>query len=324
MNDAPAAPIVERVRTVADKRVGLDDLAALVKDGDVVAVGGGLSSREPMAILRAVLRRNARNLRVVGSAHGIDIDMLCGAGAVSCTSESYVGFEQDFGIAPNYRRSCESGEVRVDDSCCYTVVQQLRAAVMGLPFMPIRSARGTGFPTLHPEYKSMICPYTGEELLLVPALIPDVAILHAQYGDQQGNLRIEGPPVLDRLFAKASRIVIASVEKIVSTERLVELGGITVPYFYLAAVAEAPMGAHPTACYPFYAYDRPHTASYYEAARGGAERFEADYLKPFVHDCPDHEAYRRRIGGEETRRRLASWATGTDAWMSLYRERVDA
>ena len=112
----------------------------MVKDGDVVAVGGGLSSREPMAILRALLRRKARDLRVVGSAHGIDIDMLCGGSAVSCSSESYVGFEQDFGIAPNYRRACEAGQVRVDDSCCYTVVQQLRAAVMGLPFMIIRSA----------------------------------------------------------------------------------------------------------------------------------------------------------------------------------------
>jgi glutaconate CoA-transferase subunit A len=324
MNDAPATPIVERVRTVADKRVGLDDLAAMVKDGDVVAVGGGLSSREPMAILRAMLRRKVRDLRVVGSAHGIDIDLLCGAGAVSCSSESYVGFEQDFGIAPNYRRACEAGDVRVDDSCCYTVVQQLRAAVMGLPFMPIRSARGTGFPALHPEYKMMTCPYTGEELLLVPALQPDVAILHAQYGDQQGNLRIEGPPVLDRLFAKASRLVIASVEKIVSTKRLVELGGITIPYFYVAALSEVAMGAHPTACYPFYAYDRQHTARYYEAARGGAERFAADYLKPFVQDCADHDSYLRLIGGEETSRRLASWAEGNDAWMSLYRERVDA
>jgi glutaconate CoA-transferase subunit A len=324
MNDAPATPIVKRVRTVADKRVGLDDLAAMVKDGDVVAVGGGLSSREPMAILRAMLRRKVRGLHVVGSAHGIDIDLLCGAGAVSCSSESYVGFEQDFGIAPNYRRACEAGDVRVDDSCCYTVVQQLRAAVMGLPFMPIRSARGTGFPALHPEYKMMTCPYTGEELLLVPALQPDVAILHAQYGDQQGNLRIEGPPVLDRLFAKASRLVIASVEKIVSTKRLVELGGITIPYFYVAALSEVAMGAHPTACYPFYAYDRQHTARYYEAARGGAERFAADYLKPFVQDCADHDSYRRLIGGEETSRRLASWAEGNDAWMSLYRERVDA
>jgi glutaconate CoA-transferase subunit A len=312
------------IHAAADKRTGLEDLAAMVKDGDIIAVGGGLSSREPMAVLRAMLRRNIRDLRVVGSAHGIDIDMLCGSGAVSCSSESYVGFEQDFGIAPNYRRACETGEVRVDDSCCYTVVQQLRAAVMGLPFMPIRSARGTGFPVLHPEYKAMICPYTGEELLLVPALTPDVAVLHAQYGDAQGNLRIEGPPVLDGLFAKAARTVIASVEQIVPTERLVELGGVTIPYFYVAAVAEVPLGAHPTACYPFYSYDRPHTARYYEAARGGAARFATDYLEPFVHGCSDHGSYRERIGGEATLRRLASWAEGTDAWMSLYRDEVPA
>jgi glutaconate CoA-transferase, subunit A len=312
------------VWTNADKRGGLEDLAGAVKDGHVVAVGGGLSSRVPMAILRALLRRNVRDLSVVGSAHGIDIDLLCGAGAVSCTSESYVGFEQDFGIAPNYRRACEAGEVRIDDSCCYTVVQQLRAAVAGLPFMPMRSARGTSFPGLHPEYKTMTCPYTGEELLLVPALTPDVAILHAQYGDAQGNLRIEGPPVLDPLFAKASRMVIASVEEIVPTERLVELGGITIPYFYVTAVAEVQMGAHPTACYPFYAYDRPHTAAYYAAARGGAERFNADYLQPFVFGCTDHASYLQRTGGDETRRRLATWSAGTEAWMSLYREEAMA
>lgn len=308
------------VWTNADKRLGLDELAGAVKDGQVVAVGGGLSSRVPMAILRAVLRRKVGNLTVAGSAHGIDIDLLCGAGAVSCTSESYVGFEQDFGIAPNYRRACEAGEVRIDDSCCYTVVQQLRAAAAGLPFMPMRSARGTSFPGLHPEYKTMICPYTGEELLLVPALIPDIAILHAQYGDAQGNLRIEGPPVLDPLFAKASRMVIASVEQIVPTERLVELGGITIPYFYVSALAEVPMGAHPTACYPLYAYDRPHTAAYYAAARDGAESFTTNYLEPFVFGCADHASYLRRIGGDETRRHLATWSAGTEAWMSLYRE----
>lgn len=313
-----------RVQTVENKQVGLDDLAGMVKDGDILAVGGGLSSREPMAILRALLRRGIKQMHVVGSAHGIDIDMLCGAGAVSRSSESYVGFEVDFGIAPNYRRSCESGQVRVDDSCCYTVVQQLRASVMGLPFMPMRSVRGTDFPTLHPEYKTMICPYTGDELLLVPQITPDVAILHAQYGDAQGNLRIEGPPVLDRLFAKASRLVIASVEQIVPTERLVELGGITIPYFYVAALAEVPMGAHPTACYPFYAYDRPHTSRYYAAARGGAEKFAADYLRHFVHDCPDHTSYLDRIGGETTLKHLASWTLGTENWKSLYSEEVTA
>lgn len=318
------SPAGDPVWTAPDKRTSLEDLAAMVDDGATVAVGGGLSSREPMAVLRAMLRRGARGLRVVGSAHGIDIDLLCGGGAVSCCSESYVGFEQDFGIAPNYRRACEAGDVQVDDSCCYTLVQQLRAAIMGLPFLPIRSVRGTGIAGLHPEYRTMTCPYTGEELLLVPAIAPDIAILHAQYGDAQGNLRIEGPPVADVLFAKASRRVIASVERIVSTEHLVELGGITIPHFYVAALAEVPMGAHPTACYPFYAYDRQHTRLYHDAARGGTEHFAETYLKQFVEECRDHDAYCERVGGEAIRRRLASWSDSTEAWMALYADEVPA
>ena len=84
--------------------------------------------------------------------------------------------------------------------------------------MPLRSLRGTSFPSLHPEYRQMICPFTGEELLLVPAIEPDVALIHAQYGDKSGNLVIQGPPVADILFAKASRVVLATVEKIVSQQ----------------------------------------------------------------------------------------------------------
>lgn len=80
------------------------------------------------------------------------------------------------------------------------------------------------------------------------------------------------------------------------------------------------MGAHPTACYPFYAYDRPHTARYYAAARGGGERFAADYLKPYVHDCGDLASYRERVGGDETLRRLGAWAASPESWMALYRE----
>jgi len=304
--------------TNPDKRTTLDDLASHVRDGAVVAVGGGLSSREPMALLRAIMRRGVTGLTVVGSAHGIDIDLLSAGGALARSSESYVGFEQDFGLAPNYRRALESGAVKVDDSCCYTLVQQLRAAIQGLPFMPLRSVRGTSFPSLHPEYRQMICPFTGEELLLVPAIEPDVALIHAQYGDAKGNLVIQGPPVADLLFAKASRAVLTTVEEIVPTERLSELGGVSIPYFYVTALSEAPMGAHPTACYPFYAYDRPHTALYYEAARKGADAFKDEYLGVFVHDAPDHADYLARIGGEATRARLASWREGAEAWKRLY------
>lgn len=308
------------IRTEPEKRRTLDELASMVPDGAVVAVGGGLSSREPMALLRALLRRGVTGLTVVGSAHGIDVDLLCAGGALARSAESYVGFEQDFGLAPNYRRAVESGAVEVADSCCYTLVQQLRAAIQGLPFMPMRSVRGTDFMTLHPEYRLMTCPFTGEELLLVPALEPDVALIHAQYGDEKGNLVIQGPPVADLLFARASKLVLATVEKIVTTQDLQGMPGAVLPYFYVAAICETPMGAHPTACYPFYGYDRPHTTLYHAAARAGAEAFKRNYLDVFVHGAASHDAYLARIGGEATRARLASWANGDDAWMNLYRD----
>jgi glutaconate CoA-transferase subunit A len=207
--------------------------------------------------------------------------------------------------------------VAVRDSCCYTLVQQLRAAIAGLPFMPVRSVRGTGFMQMHPEYRRMTCPFTGEELVLVPALQPDIAILHAQYGDARGNLHIKGPPVADILFAQASKKVIATVERYVSTGRLAELGA-TVPYFYVTAVAQVPYGAHPTACYPLYAYDRRHTAEYYRLASEGAMAFRDGYLQAYVFDCPSHTQYLEAIGGAAVLERLASWGQSPEAWMELY------
>jgi len=305
------------MHTQADKRCDLGELVAHVREGDCLAIGGGLSWREPMAALRELVRQKIGGLRLVGSAHGIDVDLLCGAGLVAVSEESYVGFEQDFGMAPNYRRACESGAVEVRDGCCYTLVQQLRAAIAGLPFMPLRSVRGSGFIGLHPEYKTLTCPFTGEELVLVPALQPDVALLHAQCGDARGNLHIDGPPVADILFAKASKKVIATVERLVSTEEITALG-VTIPYFYVTALTEAPYGAHPTACYPFYAYDRPHTAEYYRLASEGEAVFRERYLQAYVHDCPMHADYLAAIGGDQAIGRLASWQQGADAWMKLY------
>ena len=305
------------MHTASDKRSDLPSLVAQVHPGDCVAIGGGLSSREPMAALRELIRQRTGRLRLVGSAHGIDVDLLCGAGLVAASAESYVGFEQDFGMAPNYRRACETGVVDVRDSCCYTLVQQLRAAIAGLPFMPLRSVRGSGFMHLHPEFKTISCPFTGEDLVLVPALQPDVAILHAQVGDKHGNLCIEGPPVADILFARAARTVIATVERIVSTEEIAAQG-VTIPYFYVAGLAEVPYGAHPTSCYPLYGYDRRHTAHYYRCACEGPESFRTGYLQRFVHDCPSPADYLEAIGGAKTIERLASWDQGPDAWIRLY------
>jgi glutaconate CoA-transferase subunit A len=123
--------------------------------------------------------------------------------------------------------------------------------------------------------------------------------------------------VADILFARAARKVIATVEAIIPTGELANLG-VSIPYFYVTALAEAPGGAHPSACYPFYAYDRRHTAGYYRLANQGAEAFREGYLKPYIHDCPSHQTYLEAIGGRAALDRLATWQNGPEAWSALY------
>ena len=305
------------VFTSGQKQVSLAEAAAIVQDGMTVAVGGGLSWREPMALLRELIRQGRRDLHVIGTAHGVDVDLLWGAGAVSIIEESYVGFEQDFGMAPNYRRVCQEGQAKVHDTCCHTLLQQLRAAEYGVPFLPVRSVQGTDFLQLHPEYKTMTCPFTGLPLVLVPALAPDVAIIHAQYGDAHGNLKILPPLVADMLFIRAAKHVIATVEQLVSTEELQAMEP-NVPYFWVETVTEVPYGAHPTSCYPFYAYDRQHLAYYYHAASAGRETFAREYLDPYVYGPTSHEEYLQRIGGAVRQRELESWKESADAWRALF------
>lgn len=305
------------VFTSEQKQVSLADAAAIVQDGMTLAIGGGLSWRGPMAFLRELIRQGRRDLHVIGTAHSVDVDLLCGAGAVSIIEESYVGFEQDFGMAPNFRRACQEGVTKVHDTCCHTLLQQLRAAEFGVPFLPIRSIQGTDFLQLHPEYKTMTCPFTGLPLVLVPALVPDVAIVHAQYGDMHGNLKILPPLVADMLFIRASKHVIATVERLIPTDELRTLEP-NVPYFWVEAVVEVPYGAHPTSCYPFYAYDRTHLAEYYRMAQAGPETFACEYLDRYVYEPTTHDDYLQRIGGAARCHTLESWKDGDDAWRALF------
>lgn len=303
------------LKPLRDKRSTLADAAAYVTDGAVVALGGGLSARLPMALVRQLVRDGRRDLHLVGSAHGLDVDLLVGAGAVRRCEESYVGFEQDLGLAPAYRRAAERGAIEVAESCCGTMLAQLRAAEMGLPFLPVRGVRGSDVVRLHPEYGEVTCPFTGETLVAVPALRPDVALLHAPLGDRYGNLHLDQPYVLDERFASASRTVVATVDELASTDDVAGQG-ITVPAHLVAAVAEVPYGAHPSSCYPRYAYDRAHLREYVRAAQTGPDGVTG-YLRTYVHDAGSEEGYRKVVG--DTRlASLAAWSESTEAWKELF------
>jgi glutaconate CoA-transferase subunit A len=292
--------VTARPRTKPDKRRTLADAIELVRDGDTVALGGALSYREPMALVRELVRHGRDDLRLVGSAHGIDVDLLVGAGVASAVEESYVGFEQDLGLAPAYRRAAESGSIAIRETCCYTLLQQLRAAEYGLPFMPVRGVAGTGILGLHPEYGEIACPFTGERLVAVPALAPDVALIHGLLADRRGNVHLKRPLVLDERFANASKRVIVTVERLADTDE-VTAAGVVLPSFLVDAVVEAPLGAHPTSCHPHYAYDRAHLREWVRAAR--SDEGVADYLASYVIGA-DEAAYLDAIGSE----RLASLA----------------
>jgi glutaconate CoA-transferase subunit A len=298
-----------------DKVVDLPAAAAYVTDGAQVALGGGLSARLPMAAVREVLRQGRRQLHVIGSAHGLDVDMLVAAGAIAVCEESYVGFEQDLGLAPAYRRAAESGAIELRESCCATILNQLRATALGIPFIPVRGIIGSDMRRLHPEYRDIACPYTGETIVVVPPLRPDVALIHAPIGDEKGNVHIDRPYVLDEHFAFAAREVVVTVDRLVSTAE-VEAAGVTIPAHLVSAVAEVPYGAHPASCYPGYAYDRAHLKEYVKAATAGQEQADG-YLATYVHGTPSEEAYRKLIGDERLAR-LAGYTESDQAWKELF------
>lgn len=296
-----------------DKRTDLSTAAGMVAPASVVALGGGLSARLPMALVRQLVRAGTSGLHVVGSAHSIDVDILVAAGAIAISEESYVGFEQDHGLARAFRRAAEDGAIQVRESCCYTLLTQLRAAEMGLPFLPVRGVKGSDILALHPEYGEVACPFTGETLVAVPALEPDVALIHAPIGDCAGNLHLDQPYVLDERFAVASKAVIATVDRIVPTEELVRLG-IVIPGHRVAAITEVPYGAHPTSSYPGYAYDRDHIAQWVAAAASPTDAEK--YLDAYIRET-DEEGYRELIGHERLRR-LTTPQPDAARWMELY------
>jgi glutaconate CoA-transferase subunit A len=299
-----------------NKVVDLPTAAGIVADGNTIALGGGLSARLPMALVRELVRQGRRGLHVVGSAHGIDVDLLIAAGAIRVCQESYVGFEQDLGLAPAYRRAAEAGQIEVLESCCGTMLNQLRAAALGIPYIPVQGVIGSDILGLHPEYREVQCPFTGQTLVAVPALHPDVALLHAPVGDSRGNVHLDRPYVLDEFFAQAAREVVVTVERIVSTDELAAVG-VTIPAHLVSSITEVPFGAHPSSCYPDYAYDRGHLSEYVAAATEGGEHL-AGYLDQYVLGSPDEDAYRKLIGPDRLAA-LRGWSTSIPTWQELFR-----
>ncbi len=307
------------IHTSPDKSCSMAEAVSKINDGDMIAIGGNLSAKEPMGLIREIIRQKKRSLHCIGGAHGIDVDLLCAGGAVKTVQHSYVGFEADFGLAPNYRRAVEQGLVEPKDTDCVAVLTHLRATVFGLPFMPMTAVRGTEVLTFNPEVKTMDCPYTGQSVNLLPAIKPDCALIHAHKADAKGNVKLFEPYFADLLIAEASGQAIVSVEEIVSEEEMRGIGP-NIPYYLVSAVVELPYGAHPTSCYPNYTYDRKHFAEYVRLANQGPEVFGPQYMDKYVMAPDSHQEYLALVGGLDYLADLGKWRQDTQTWCSLLQQ----
>lgn len=261
-----------------DKRVELREAIASINHGSRVALGGNTLHRGPCAAVHEIVRQRKRGLELVKTAGAYDIDLLAGTGCAASASVGFVGFETVFGMAPSYRRAVEQGDLETKEHACYSVISGLRAAIQGVPFMPINGFEGSDLPGAR-GFKTVVDPYDGREVVVIPALIPDVAIIHVQEADFEGNARIIGTRFEDVLMAQAAKRVIVTAERIVdgsSFESIPEQ--VAIPAFLVDAVVEAPNGAWPTSCAGFYDYDAQYLAAYVEASRG------EDTLRAFVAD----------------------------------------
>ena len=261
-----------------DKRISLPEAIVPIADGALVALGGNTLHRGPGAAVHEIVRQGKRGLEVVKTAGAYDVDLLCAAGCVAAVSAGFVGYETPFGMAPAYRKAVESGRVAAHEHACATVIAGLRAAIQGVPFMPVAGLQGSDLPAAR-GFQPISDPYTGAEVYVVPAMRPDVAIIHVQEADARGNGRIVGTRFEDVLMAQAASRVILTAERIVDAEGFREVPEtVAIPGFLVDAVVPAPRGAWPFSCTPYYGYDAEYLAAWVSAARDEetARRFIAE------------------------------------------------
>ena len=210
-----------RDRSLHEKVVSLEEAAALVSDGDHVAVGGCTMSRTPIALIWALIRAGRKDLTVSRSIVSTEGDLLYGSGASRHIITSWFSQGIVWGVSKVMRHYTEGGRAQFEEWSHMSIGLRYRAGAMGLPFMPTRSMLGSGVRQVIGETaREMICPFTGEQILLLPALNPDVALLHVQRADAYGNAQIDGLQFMDLDIAMAARKVILATERIVSNDQI--------------------------------------------------------------------------------------------------------
>lgn len=282
-----------KTKALIDKR--MTEAAAVSKyihPGDYIGTELYGTVRCPQSLVNEIVRQRIGELRVAGQ--GVyELDILLGAGLVSALDHTYIGMEV-YGISNCLRREVESGRVKCVDWSNAGIAWRFKAAAMGVPFIPVRSMLGTD--TLkHSAAKVVECPFTGDPIALLPALILDVGLIHVHRADMYGNAQIDGISGFAFELARASKNLIISCEEIVDNEIIRSQPDRTIiPYYLVDAVVHAPFGSHPGEMCYYYERDETQIKEWIEASK--TENDTQAYLDKYIYGVADHQAYLDLIG----------------------------
>ncbi len=264
-----------------------DAVEKFVKDGDYVSYDLCGLIRGPMSIMREIARQRIRELWLAAKFSLLDTLLLTIAG---CVSKVDVGFA---GVGRAYFRAIETKRVKAIDWTNGTLALRHLAGAMGVPFLPTRALLGS--ETFERSGAKIVeDPFTHKPICLVPAVHPDVALVHANESDAFGNARVFGPSVSPFETAAASKRVIVSTEKIVRSSVIrQDPGRTTIPFYLVDAVVEAPFGSHPGTVPGYYRPDQEHISELLSAETDDAA---SQYLQKYVYGVGSHGEYLQRIG----------------------------
>ncbi|MCL4394119.1 MAG: CoA transferase subunit A, partial [Chloroflexi bacterium] len=287
-------------RRMVDKLMSEQEaVSRFVTDGCYVGTELYGTVRCPMSLVREMVRQRKSDLRVCGQGV-LELDLLLAAGLIKKLDLTYIGLEV-YGTSSALRRAVESGQV---ESCVEwsngAISWRMKAAAMGVPFIPVRSMLGTDTQTYSAAQVAQD-PFTGMTVCLLPALVLDVGLIHVHRADRYGNAQIDGISGFAAEMARASKRLIISAEEIVPTEEIRRQPDRTlIPYLLVDAVVHAPFGSHPGEMAYVYGRDEAAIREWVDASK--TETGAADYLARNVYGVRDHAGYLDLVGPERLAR----------------------
>jgi len=287
----------ERDRSLREKVMSLEEAASLVSDGASVGIGGSTLSRTPMAMIWALIRASRKNLLCARSITSSEGELLFASGTSRHLLTSWFSQGIVWGVSRIMRLYTETGRARFEEWSHLAVGLRFRAGAMGVPFLPMRSMMGSGVIGQLPDTKLIDCPFTGDKLVLVPALNPDFALIHVQRCDPYGNAQIDGLPFMDIDLAMAANRVILTTERIISNDQIRRQPDQTkIPFMAVDAVVEVPFGSAPHECYGLYEPLFDHLDAYAAQIRQDPEEGIRAYLEHYVYGPESWTEYLDRLG----------------------------